>query len=79
MRIAGDIAGAAGGFTTSPWAYDDKIFCLNENGDTFVIQAGPEHKILGLNQLEEMCMATPAIARGSLFVRTYSKLYRIKG
>ncbi len=78
VRIAGDIAGAAGGFTTSPWAYDDKIFCLNENGDTFVIQAGPEHKILGVNQLEEMCMATPAIARGSIFVRTYSKLYRIK-
>jgi outer membrane protein assembly factor BamB len=79
VRIATDVAGGYGGFTTSPWAYDDKIFCLNEDGDTFVIQAGPEHKVLRVNRLDEMCMATPAIARGSLFVRTYSRLYRIKG
>ncbi len=79
VRIATDVGGGYGGFTTSPWAYDDRIFCLNEDGDTFVIQAGPEHKVLRVNRLEEMCMATPAIARGSLFVRTYSRLYRIKG
>ncbi|MBI3850009.1 MAG: PQQ-binding-like beta-propeller repeat protein [Verrucomicrobia bacterium] len=66
------------GFTASPWAYDDKIFCLSEDGDTFVFQAGPEYKLIGRNSLGEMCMATPAIARDSLIIRTASKLYRMK-
>ena len=68
---------AAGAFTSSPWAYSGKIFCLSEDGDTFVIQAGAEYKLVGKNSLNEMCMATPAIARGSLILRTASKLYRI--
>jgi len=65
-------------FTASPWAYDNKVFCLSEDGDTFVFQAGPEYKLIGKNSLGEMCMATPAIARDSLIIRTMSKLYRIK-
>ena len=64
-------------FTSSPWAYDGKIFALSEDGDTYVIQAGPEFKIIGRNSLNEFSMATPAIANGSLFIRTTSKLYRI--
>jgi len=64
-------------FTSSPWAYNGKIFALSEDGDAFVIQAGPEYKLLGKNSLDEMSMATPAIARGSLILRTASNLYRI--
>jgi outer membrane protein assembly factor BamB len=71
------ISDAATAFTASPWAYNGKIFCLSEDGDTFVIQAGAQYKLLGKNSLDEMCMATPAIARGSLIIRTASKLYRI--
>jgi outer membrane protein assembly factor BamB len=67
----------AGAFTSSPWAYNGRIYCLSEDGDTFVIQAGPEYKLLGKNSLDEMCMATPAIANGGLLIRTASKLYRI--
>ena len=67
----------AGAFTSSPWAYNGKIFCLSEDGDTFVIEAGPEFKLIGKNSLDEMCMATPAISKGSLIVRTASQLYRI--
>ena len=68
---------AVGAFTSSPWAYNGKLFCLSEDGDTFVIQAGGEYKLLGKNSVDELCMATPAIARGSLILRTASKLYRI--
>ena len=71
------IAPGANAFTSSPWANDGKIFCLSEDGDTFIIQAGPEFKVLGKNSLDEMCMATPAILRGSLIIRTLTKLYRI--
>jgi len=67
----------ASAFTASPWAANGKIFALSEDGDTFVIQAGTEFKVLGKNALDEMCMATPAIARGSLIIRTATKLYRI--
>jgi outer membrane protein assembly factor BamB len=68
---------AGSGFTSSPWAYNGKIFCLSEDGDTFIIQAGPEYKLVGKNSLDEMCMATPAVVRGSLIIRTASRLYRI--
>ncbi len=71
------ITAEASGFTSSPWAYNGKIFAMSEEGDTYVIQAGPEFKVLGKNSLNEMTLATPAISRGSLIVRTASKLYRI--
>ena len=67
----------ASAFTASPWASNGKIFALSEDGDTFVIQAGTEFKVLGKNSLDEMCMATPAIVRGSLIIRSATKLYRI--
>ena len=58
----------AGEFTASPWAYGGKVFCLSEDGDTFVIEAGPKFKVVGKNSLDEMSMATPAIAQGSLII-----------
>ena len=65
------------GFTASPWAYNGKIFALSEDGDTFVVQAGPEFKVLGKNSLDEPVLATPAVVRGSVIIRTGSHLYRI--
>ncbi|HEV8069265.1 MAG TPA: PQQ-binding-like beta-propeller repeat protein [Planctomycetaceae bacterium] len=70
--------GTSGHYTASPWAYNDKVFCLSEEGLTLVVEAGgTKPKIVRKNDLEELCMATPAIARGSLFIRTESQLYRI--
>jgi outer membrane protein assembly factor BamB len=65
-------------FTSSIWAYNGKVFCLSEDGDTYVVTAGREFKLIGKNSLDEMCMATPAIARDSVFIRTASKLYCIR-
>jgi outer membrane protein assembly factor BamB len=73
QRLAAD----AGAFTASPWAYNGKIFMASEDGDTFVVQAGAEYKLLGRNALGEMIMASPAIAHGSVFLRTSSNLYRL--
>ena len=67
-----------GAFTASPWAYGGKVFCLSEDGETFVVQAGREFKLLGRNPLEEMALASPAVAGGSLFVRTRGKLYCLR-
>lgn len=68
---------AGANFSSSPWAYNGKVFLLSEEGDTWVIQAGREFKILGKNALGEMAMATPAVSGSALFIRTQSKLYRI--
>ena len=65
-------------FTASMWAYNGKIFCLDESGTTYVIEAGQQFKLLGMNPLGEMCMATPAITDEALLIRTYSSLYRIR-
>ncbi|MBL9123649.1 MAG: PQQ-binding-like beta-propeller repeat protein [Planctomycetaceae bacterium] len=64
-------------FTASPWAADGKIFCLNEDGVTFVIKAGPTFEILHTNSLGDdvMCMATPAVAGDKLLIRTDTQLY----
>jgi hypothetical protein len=67
----------ARGFTASPWAYDGKVFCLDENGQTFVVAAGPEFKLLGQNALDEMCWSSPAISNGKLLLRTAENLYCI--
>ena len=48
QRIAVD----AGAFSASPWSYNGKIFVLSEDGDTFVIQPGPQYKLLGRNSLK---------------------------
>ena len=67
-------------FTTSPWAYDGKVFCLSEYGETFVVQAGPEFKLLHTNKLgqDEMCMATPALAGDKLIIRSENHVWCLK-
>ena len=67
----------ASGFTASPWAYNGKIFAMSEDGTTYVIQAGSDFKVIGQNVLDEFTMASPAIHRDSLVIRTATSLYRI--
>ena len=65
-------------FTSSPWAYNGKIFALSEQGDTYVLRAGPQFEVLGVNSLDEMAMASPAIVGDRLIIRTRSKVYSIR-
>lgn len=65
-------------FTSSPWIVGDKLFCLSEEGDTFVIATGDEFQELGVNRLDAMCMATPALDETSLYLRTERHLYAFR-
>jgi outer membrane protein assembly factor BamB len=65
-------------FTSSPWAYDGKIFCLDDGGTTHVVQAGPEFKLLGKNALDGLTWSSPAVGNGSLFVRTVDQLFCLR-
>lgn len=65
------------GFTPSMVAADDRLFITSEDGDIYVYAAAPEEKKLATNVIGEVCMATPAISRGELFVRSTQHLYCI--
>lgn len=64
-------------FTASPVAFDGKILLTSEDGDTFMVKAGPTHEILGTNSVGEPVYASPAIADGRIFIRGEKNLYAI--
>jgi outer membrane protein assembly factor BamB len=68
----------ARGFTSSPWGYDGKVFCLDDNGTTYVLKSGPEFQVVGTNAVEGMCWSSAAVAGGAVFVRTVDQLYCFK-
>ena len=69
---------AATAFTTSPWAYNGKLFCLSEEGQTFVIAAGEKFELLHVNELDDMAQASPALVGERLLIRTEHRLYSIR-
>ena len=54
------------------------MFFLSEEGDTFVLNPGDTYEEVAKNSLGEMAFASPAITRDGLFIRTQSRLYKIK-
>jgi len=68
----------ARGFTTSPWASDGRIYCLDEDGTCFVVKAGPKFEIVGKNKLGEMFWSSPALSDGAIYLRGVDTLYCIK-
>lgn len=66
-----------GGFSASPVAADGKIYLPGEDGDIFVVKAGPNFEVLATNSMGELLMATPAVSSGMLFVRTHHHLFAI--
>ena len=65
------------GFSASPVAADGKIYLTSEDGDMFVIKAGPKFETLTTNSIGEPLMATPAISEGKMFVRSQQHLFAI--
>ncbi|HZS09079.1 MAG TPA: PQQ-binding-like beta-propeller repeat protein [Blastocatellia bacterium] len=66
-------------YGASPVAFDGKILLTCDDGDTFVIKAGPKHEVLGTNTIGEPCRTSPAIADGRLFIRGEKHLFCIGG
>ncbi len=64
-------------FTASPVAADGRLFLTSEDGDTFVIRAGPTHEVVRTNTVGEPVYASPAIADGKIFIRGEKHLYCI--
>jgi outer membrane protein assembly factor BamB len=65
------------GFSASPLAVDGKVFIMNDEGETFVLAAGPEFNLLRVNRLNEQTLATPALVDGKWYFRTAGHLLAI--
>jgi outer membrane protein assembly factor BamB len=70
-------AAAREGFSASPVAFDGKVFFTNDQGETFVLKAGPTFQLLHVNTLDEATLATPALVDGRWYIRTAGHLYAI--
>ncbi len=66
------------GFSVSPVAIGNKLFFTNDNGETFVVEAGPTFKLHRVNQLNAYVLASPALVDGTWYWRTDSELIAIR-
>jgi hypothetical protein len=65
-------------FTASLVGYGDRLLATSEDGDTFVIKAGPAHEILRTNSIGEPVYASLALAGGTIYIRGEKNLYAIR-
>jgi outer membrane protein assembly factor BamB len=66
-----------GNFSASPVAAEGRIYFVGDNGETTVIKAGATFEVLANNPLDETVQASPAIARGQIFIRTERHVFAI--
>jgi outer membrane protein assembly factor BamB len=64
-----------GSFTASPVAADGKLYFTSEEKGVIVVKAGPEFEQITINPIGEICMATPAISDGRIFIRGEHHLF----
>jgi outer membrane protein assembly factor BamB len=65
-------------FSASPIAANGRIYLSSEDGEVFVIKAGPVYELLAVNRMGEPLMATPAASGGMIFIRGQRHLFAVK-
>jgi len=71
------LAGATSAFTSSPVANDGKVYIASEDGQVFVLAAGPKYEEIAMNQMSTPILATPALSEGRMFLRTGDQIMAI--
>ena len=71
----GRLHGAIDKYFASPVAADDKVFLIGQAGQVSVLKAAGDWQVLAVNELDDECFATPAIADGRIYIRTRSAMY----
>jgi outer membrane protein assembly factor BamB len=69
--------GSTDGHSASPVAADGRIYFTSEDGDIYVVKAGPTFELLAINKMADPCLATPAISDGIMFVRSQHYMFGI--
>lgn len=72
------LGNVGGAYSASPVAADGRIYFTSEDGEIYVVNAGPEYELLEVNQMGEICLATPAISEGQIFIRTTRHLFAME-
>jgi outer membrane protein assembly factor BamB len=67
----------AGACSASPVAADGHLYFTSEENGVYVVKAGPKFELVAVNPLGDVCLATPAVAGGMLYVRTQHSLIGI--
>ncbi len=71
------LAGATSAFTASPVANDGRVFIASEDGQVFVIAAGPKYEVVAMNEMSTPILATPALTEGRMLLRTQDQIMAI--
>jgi outer membrane protein assembly factor BamB len=71
----GRLKGAIDKYFASPVGADGKVFLVSQDGTASVVDAKGEWEVLAVNPLQDEVFATPAIADGTIYLRTKSTLY----
>ncbi|MCA9041323.1 MAG: PQQ-binding-like beta-propeller repeat protein [Planctomycetaceae bacterium] len=66
-----------GNFSSSPVCVDGMIYMLSEEGEIVVISASPQFKLWSRLKLDDHSHASPAVANGRLYIRTFHRLTSI--
>jgi outer membrane protein assembly factor BamB len=64
-------------FMGSAVAYDGLIAMTSEDGDTYMIKAGPAHQIVRINSVDEPVYSSLALANGRVYIRGTKHLFAI--
>ncbi|MBA3765598.1 MAG: PQQ-binding-like beta-propeller repeat protein [Acidobacteria bacterium] len=64
-------------FSASPVAADGKLYLASEDGEVFVVRAGPKFELLATNPMGGALMSTPAISDGIIILRSQNYVYAI--
>lgn len=65
-------------FRASAVSFGDKFLMTSDDGDTFVVRAGPKHEVLRTNSIDEPVWASPALANGTIYIRGERHLFAIR-
>lgn len=77
-RIRG--TGAKNDVWTSMVLAGDRIYVVNQSGNTIVLKASPKFEVLAVNSVgNEMCNASVAVSNGDIFIRTHENLWCVSG
>ena len=63
--------------SASPVSAGGKLYFLDDDGVTFILDASEKFRLIAKNPLGERCFASPAISRGHIFIRALKTLYCI--
>lgn len=76
-EIYSEKVGHGNSYTSSPIAADGIIYIVDNDGVVYQVKAGEKYELLAENNLNEVCMSTPAIAEDYLLFRTSRHLVAV--